>query len=240
MFATLTIIRYKKIAIPFAFLAMAIHRLPLWMNKKISFYKLMGCGKNGTFDKTPDWQQWSILTVQKNVHSSIDEKETNEIILGKFIGKWLSFFSCDTFTLILEPIESHGLWDKKKVFGILPAKSQYEGPVAVLTRATIRMDKLKFFWQNVAPIASKMNDAEGFLFSVGVGEIPWIKQATFSVWENKENMKAFAYGMKEHAEVIQKTRKEKWYSEDMFTRFKIINVIGRIKGKNPLESIKLG
>ena len=105
----------------------------------------------------------------------------------------------------------------------------------MLTRATIRMNKLKYFWQNVAPVADKMNVAKGFLFSVGVGEIPWIKQATFSVWQSREDMKAFAYGMKEHAAVIQKTRKENWYSEDMFVRFIIVNVSGTIGGKSPLE-----
>ncbi|MEO5944942.1 MAG: spheroidene monooxygenase, partial [Ferruginibacter sp.] len=66
MQVSLTIIRYRKIFVPFAFFAMAIFRLPLWLNKNISFYKLMGSGKNGTFDKTPDLQQWAILTVQQN------------------------------------------------------------------------------------------------------------------------------------------------------------------------------
>jgi hypothetical protein len=28
--------------------------------------------------------------------------------------------------------------------------------------------------------------------------------------------------MKEHAEVIKKTRQQKWYSEDMFTRFRVL------------------
>ena len=50
-------------------------------------------------------------------------------------------------------------------------------------------------------------------------------------------MKAFAYTMKEHREVIQKTRKENWYSEDMFTRFKIIKSDGMIDGKNPYKGI---
>ena len=45
MIVSLTIIRYKKIFIPFALLAMASHRLPLWLNKEISVYKLMGSGK---------------------------------------------------------------------------------------------------------------------------------------------------------------------------------------------------
>jgi hypothetical protein len=241
MFVSLTIIRYKKILIPFAILAMAIYRLPLWMNKKILFYKLLGCGKNGSFDKKPDWQQWSILTVQSSMLedqngevSANGRKELIQQLLGSFISHWLSFFNCETYTLLLQPIESHGLWDGKKVFGEWPVKTEYAGPIAVLTRATIRINKLKYFWQNVAPVTAQMKIAEGFLFSIGIGEIPWIKQATFSIWQSKEHMKAFAYGMKVHASVIQKTRKQDWYSEEMFTRFKIIKTMGSIQGLDPL------
>ena len=82
-----------------------------------------------------------------------------------------------------------------------------------------------------------MATAAGFRFSIGVGEVPWIKQATFSIWNSKADMKAFAYGMKEHAAVIQKTRKEDWYSEDMFTRFKIIQVLGALKMTGDAASI---
>jgi hypothetical protein len=83
-----------------------------------------------------------------------------------------------------------------------------------------------------------MQTAEGFITSVGIGEIPWIKQATFSVWQSKESMKAFAYGMKEHAEVIKKTRQQQWYSEDMFVRFIITGSVGSIRGQNPLKDLK--
>ena len=36
-------------------------------------------------------------------------------------------------------------------------------------------------------------------------------------------------------EVIQKTRQQKWYSEDMFVRFKINGCIGTVNGINPLK-----
>jgi hypothetical protein len=166
-----------------------------------------------------------------------DTEQLNKTILGGFITKWFSFFKCETCTFLLEPLETHGLWDGKKVFGTLPAKPDYNGPVAVLTRATVRINKLKYFWQNVAPVASQMATAKGFIYSAGVGEIPWIKQATFSVWNSKDDMKAFAYGMKIHADVIKKTRKQNWYSEDMFTRFNIIKTFGSIGGSNPMEDI---
>ena len=241
MQVSLTIIRYPKKFIPFAFLAMAVHRLPLWLNKNISFYKLMGSGKNGTFDKTPDLQQWAILSVQ-SLMCNVQDIDMNIAVLhqklyGSFITKWFSFFGCETFTLLLQPIEGHGTWDGKKVFGDLPVKTGYEGQIAVLTRATIRLNKLKYFWQNVAAVANRMAGAKGFITSFGIGEIPWIKQATFSIWQSKEDMKAFAYGMQEHAEVIQKTRQQKWYSEDMFTRFIITASIGTIKGSNILNNV---
>jgi hypothetical protein len=82
-----------------------------------------------------------------------------------------------------------------------------------------------------------MKNAKGYITSVSIGEIPWIKQATFSIWENKEDMLAFAYGMKEHTEVIKKTREQQWYSEEMFVRFKIIGNTGTIKGIDPLNRI---
>jgi heme-degrading monooxygenase HmoA len=218
MQVSLTIIKYPNRFIPFAFFAMALHRFPLWRHKNISFYKLMGTGKNGTFDKRPDFNQWAIMAA----HVTEITATNIETLYGNFIAKWFHIFKCEVKTYLLEPIEGHGTWDNKKPFGILPPKSDYEGKIAVLTRATIKLNKLKYFWQNVAPVAEKMNTAKGFLTSYGVGEIPWIKQATFSIWESKEDMKNFAYGMKEHAEVIKKTRQQKWYSEDMFTRFKVV------------------
>ncbi len=225
MLVSLTIIQYRSRFIPFAFIAMAIFRFPLFRNKNISFYKLMGTGKNGTFDKVPDLNQWAILAAHSNLSEKSNKDYTLLNLYGKFIAGWMNFFGCKTCIYILEPIESHGIWDKKKPFGDLPVKSIYEGKIAVLTRATIKLNKLKYFWQNVAPVAEKMVVAKGFITSYGVGEIPWIKQATFSIWESKEDMKNFAYGMKEHAEVIKKTRQQKWYSEEMFTRFRVVEEV---------------
>ncbi len=193
----------------------------------------MGCGKNGTFDKIPDIKQWAILAVHKKEPGNFKDK----IDYGSFIGHWWKLFNCETYTLFLDPLEGHGTWDGKKVFGDLPAKSTFEGRIATLTRATIRFSKLKYFWKHVAPVANRMNSAKGFIMSVGIGEVPWVKQATFSVWESKEDMKSFAYKMKEHTEVIRKTREQNWYSEDMFVRFSIRDSNGSIKGINPLHRI---
>lgn len=221
MRASLTIIKYKKGLVPFAFFAMALHRLPLWLNKNINFYKLMGSGKNGTFDKVPDLQQWAVLAVHRHMPAG-DTAYSPEKLYGKFIAAWFRFFKCRLHTYILDPVDGHGKWDGKNAFGEIERR-EITGKIAVLTRAAIKLNKLKYFWAHVASVAAKMNTAKGFVTSYGIGELPWIKQATFSIWETKEDMMAFAYGMQEHKEVVKKTRAEKWYSEDMFVRFQIVN-----------------
>jgi len=217
--ATLTIVRYPTWAIPFALLSMAIFRLPLWLNKNISFWKLMGSGKNGTFDKTPDWRQWAIMTSQNPTKLNAVQPEN---WYGTFIHQYWAFCHCNIIHYLLEPLEGHGVWDGKQAFGALPKQTEYDGEIAVLTRATVRLKRLKQFWAHVAGAAHDMTGAEGFVTSYGIGEIPWIKQATFSIWKSKADMKNFAYKMKNHAEVVRKTRQENWYSEEMFVRFKIL------------------
>ena len=234
MTATLTIIRYRKRFIPFALLAMALHRIPFWLNSNISFFKLLGCGRNGGFGTKPDWQQWGILSVQNNTTLTKDKKVNIKDLYGGFIAGWCRLFACELWTLLLEPLEGHGLWDGKKVFGELLPSTDYGGKIAVLTRATIRTSQLKHFRERVNDVNLVMKQAKGFVYSIGIGEMPLLKQATFSIWESKADMKAFAYQAKEHTEVIKRTRAEKWYSEEMFVRFRIISSTGTIRGLNPI------
>jgi hypothetical protein len=136
---------------------------------------------------------------------------------------------------VLELIEGHGSWDGKKLTPDTKNNAKTTGPIAVLTRATIKLGKLRNFWQNVAPVSDQMKHAGGLIMSIGIGEIPLIRQATFSIWDSMDHMKAFAYSMHEHREVIKKTRKDKWYSEEMFLRFKPITTMGSLKGHNPFQ-----
>ena len=65
----------------------------------------------------------------------------------------------------------------------------------------------------------KIWTAKGVLFYKGVGEWPWIQQATVSIWESFQAVNQFAYQHKGHAEIVRKTRQQKWYKEDLFSRF---------------------
>ncbi len=69
------------------------------------------------------------------------------------------------------------------------------------------------------PVSRSLKGKEGLLFSVGVGELPIIEQATFSIWRSSHAMKAYAYSSPQHAEVVRRTRELGWYKEEMFNRF---------------------
>ncbi len=235
MIVSITLVKYKRFYIPFALLAMALHRLPLMLNKKCLFWKLMGCGKNAGFSMKPDWQLWATLAVWK------DYQDLEHFQQHSWIADWWKKFSSDQWTLICEPLTSHGQWTGKEPFKQTEnsSGSNYAGPVAVITRARIRPSKIKRFWSSVAKVASIMSESKGYVASFSMGEAPLYLQATLSVWESMDDVVNFAYHSAEHREVIKKTRDEDWYSEELFARFKPVASIGTINNKRPLGNIKL-
>ena len=232
MLVSLSIVKYRRLLIPLALLAMAIHRIPLLLNKKCTFWKLMGCGKGGTFDLQPDFQQWALLGVWKS------EEDFTTFNNHSFISKWWKLFTQERLTILSKPLVSHGKWDGKEVFINDKLSEYYNGPLVVLTRATISFSKLKEFWSNVDTVAETMKKAPGFITSFGIGEAPIFKQATISIWKDLESMKAFAYSSKEHAEVIRKTKQRGWYKEELFARFRLLSVSGSINGVDPIKEIR--
>lgn len=245
MEAALTIIRYKKRFIFFAFQTMLIFRIPLLLNKNISFFKLLGTSRKGRFLMKPDWHQWGIITVSNKAYECKEgnTKQLNDPgkyllvreMYGPFIAGWFRLFKCETFTVFAEPLAGHGTWDGKPAFGKLPVHATHDGMIAILTRASIRLNKVRPFWKQVAPVEEELKNVKGLLTSFGMGELPFIKQVTFSVWENEAYMKTFAYGMKGHREAIENSKKHKWFSEEMYIRFRITGSFGTIGGIHPLE-----
>jgi len=214
---------------------MALFRPSLALNKVMSFHKLVGTGRNGTFDKNPDWQQFGVFSVSEEIPSmeSARYADWRKAYYGSFIDRYWNWAGAATGSFILEPILSHGSWNGRELFSQAKGKED-GGPVAVLTRATIRFSRAREFWAGVPAIQAQMKQAPGLLYSVGIGEMPYLRQATFSVWENLTAMKSFAYRMQEHREVIQRTRDRNWYSEEMFTRFRVLHAAGPLlEGKVP-------
>ncbi|PLK44288.1 DUF3291 domain-containing protein [Emticicia sp. TH156] len=225
MFMSLTIVRYPGWAVPLAFISMAVFRLPLLFTRGLTFWKLLGCGKNGTFDIEPDLKQWGLLAVWET------EADFENFRQHSFLQRWWKTLCHEQWTILCQPCEAHGKWDGKEPFSKSVVSKDYQGKIAVLTRASIRPSKLRGFWANVPPVAAGIKEAAGFVTSVGVGEMPFVRQATFSIWESLNDVKQFAYKQRTHADVVRKTRDEGWYSEELFARFIPLKTFGSLNGQ---------
>ena len=222
MLATITIVRYTGTKIIFGFFSMVVFRMLLFFDKDgPKFRKLMGTGKNGTFDIQPDLGQWVyFFTWDKKI-------DFEEYRNKSKIFRYIKLFSNTEFSILLLPIQSHGLWDNQNPFQP-KSLEKLEGSVAVLTRASINFNKTISFWRSVPKVSENLNQTPGLIYSIGFGEIPFLKQATLSIWEDLEAMKSFAYKGNHHKNVITKTKLENWYSEELFARFKVIETFGNI------------
>ena len=136
----------------------------------------------------------------------------------------------------LLPTMTHGEWAGQRPFDPDPDAYDPSGPVAVITRATIRTRKLPDFWRYVPRTSASVYDHPDRLLSIGIGEYPVFMQATFSVWRSGKAMQDFAYRSGHHKKVVQFTRERNWYKEEMFTRFQVLGTEGEWGGLEDLQS----
>jgi hypothetical protein len=189
----------------------------------LSFYRLMGSGKNGGFNPFPDWSVYSLLQVWDN-QACADRFFEKHPLIDQYRNK-----ATEIWTLYLRNIAAHGTWNKKVPFEKSAIISQ-EAPIAVLTRATIKWNWLIEFWKYVPTSQKSLKQNPGLEFSIGVGEVPIFQMATFSLWKDAESVKNFAYKSHEHRAAIEKTRKNNWYKEELFSRFQVFKTTGQWNG----------
>ncbi len=219
MYLLISLTYFQGFRVLFGWLSMPLFNIYLFFRHPTSFIKLMGTGKNGTFDVKPDFNMWATLSTWD------DLDQMQNFIENDFISRYNRFFGKTDLQIIAKTYTTHGLWDAQTPFkATAGTPPNVDSRIGVLTRASIRPSKVFSFWRNVPAVAVDLSQTPGLLKSIGIGEVPFFKQATFSIWENETAMKAFAYKQKEHSEVIRKTRKENWYSEDLFARFEILQM----------------
>jgi hypothetical protein len=136
----------------------------------------------------------------------------------------------------LRPLSSRGTWSGATPFdrpkGATsfdrpgPRPERMEGPVLALTRARLRPSRALTFWRAIPPVARELAAAPGLLARFGAGEAPIGWQGTVSVWRSAADLTAFAYRQPEHRAVIERTPADRWYAEELFARFAVLEVSG--------------
>lgn len=86
------------------------------------------------------------------------------------------------------------------------------------------------FQAEVPPVSQSLHMSEGLLTAFGIGEAPIGLQGTISIWVDNKSLTQFAQREQAHREVIEKTHKLDWYSEELFARFAVISAQGHLNG----------
>lgn len=185
----------------------------------LQFYKLMGSGKDFGFNPLPDWSTYALLTVWDS-----EDNATTFFKNSKLFDLYRSRSeTIDTHYMYC--IKTHGYWSSQRPFETRTFDTPSDLPIGVITRATIKKRHLLKFWKYVPHSTKALKGNSNLLYTKGIGEVPIIQMATFSIWKNMEAILEFAYKNQHHRKAVTLTKKHNWYKEEMFSRFVIYKTI---------------
>ncbi|GAA3222268.1 monooxygenase [Dactylosporangium siamense] len=240
--------RVRRAAVPLAFWGMAVDRRRL--RRQAGFVKLLGTGRGSDFGAgKADLTRWAAIIVGDAVvvppmrGAVASCVVTLEPIASR--GTWAGhapFTPDDTST----PVAHRSPADGKSApadgtsspadGGSDPAAHERDpagrksrkadGMIAVLTRARLKAHKAPAFWRAIDPVSRVLPGAEGMICAFGVGEAPVGFQGTVSLWRSAADVVRFAYRQPEHAAVVDRTAREGWYAEELFARFRVLDITG--------------
>ncbi|MEO1537548.1 MAG: spheroidene monooxygenase [Pseudomonadota bacterium] len=196
----------------------------------MTFWKLCGSGTGEGFTPKPNTRVYGMLCVWNNEEAARDGVQNAEIF------KRYRLRADETWTVFMSPVSTWGAWSGVAPFNA--AEAGYQGPLAALTRATLRPRALLRFWRRVPDISRVIGQDSNVVFKIGIGEIPFLHQVTFSIWPNTSSMAAFARDKSgPHAQAIQAVRDGNWFREELYARFRILDDEGSWSGESPLKTL---
>ncbi len=225
-----TLAHYPKRGSIAALSHLGLDRLPLALTSGLRFWRLLGVGKGRAFDPHADLQRFALFTVW-DTYTALKRFETRSAIMRRINQR-----ADEVWTVHMRPIRWHGKWGGRDPFvGMIPVEPPEPGPWVILTRATLNFTKRRPFLDAVPAVAEQLLQQPNYINSVGVGESPFLHQATLSLWRTLPSVTSFAYGpTTKHIDVIRRTRSEQWYREELFARFRPLETMGTWDGVDPL------
>jgi hypothetical protein len=210
---TLYVWRVPPSALPRVLWRMAVDRRRLRRTPGVSFAKLLGTGRDLCFGPaSADPTRWAAVVVRDGGAA------------GSVIPAWDAIATARC-RLTLRLISSRGAWAGRSPFDRADVPAP-DGPVLALTRARLRAGRAVRFWRTIPSVATTLPTAPGLLAAFGIGEAPLGWQGTVSVWRDAADLVGFAYRQPEHRAAVTATPVRRWYAEELFARFAVLDIAG--------------
>ena len=156
---TVTLCSYEGSQRLWAFNQMGSSRRVLARTGGLRFWRLLGTGHGRGFSLRPDFSRYGLLAVWESADAA-DRFLSSSPLMDAYRQR-----SAECWNLWLRAYDARGAWGGSNPF--LPlARSAGSGPVAVLTRAAIRLSRLRSFWGAVPSTTPGLDRAQGLLASV--------------------------------------------------------------------------
>ena len=188
----------------------------------LNFAKVMGSGAEGGFGLAPSGTHRGLFLVFD------DEPHARAFVeQSPVLAAWRAH-ARELLVAVLRPYSSKGSWSGAAMQAT--AQAPAAGPIAALTRASIRPRHALKFWRLSPPAELALARAEGCLLAAGLGEAPLVRQCTFSLWTSTEAMDRYARSGA-HQQAIRTAYGGGYFSESMFVRFVPLDVRGTWQGR---------
>jgi spheroidene monooxygenase len=203
----------------------ALNRLP-----GVSFMRMVGTGSREGFFPWPNFGVYGLIAAWPSLeHARAQVEESRPY-------RAYRAHASETVSFYLRPTRSRGAWGGRAPFAVEPAGA--EGPLAVLTRATIRPRHMLAFWGRTPAIRASIPQSGGLRFQAGMGEVPWLNQITFTVWTDRAALRAFAHDPAgPHGAAAAAARTRGWFAEELFARFDVLACDGIWQGRAVLDDL---
>jgi hypothetical protein len=189
----------------------------------LRFFKILGSGHENGFGLRPSASRQALFCVFDDDAAADAFLDTSPVSAG------YRAHAREYFAVKLRAFSSRGSW--AGVGLPVSADPPAAGPIATLTRASIRPAVAWAFWRMAAPAERALAQAQGCLLAAGVGEAPLLRQATFSLWDSVQSMDAYAR-QGAHLEAIKAAHQHRYFTESMFVRFVPSGLRGVWKGRS--------
>jgi len=188
----------------------------------LRFAKVLGSGHDGGFGLKPSASRQGLFLLFERPEDARNFIDRSPRLLAYRAR------ARELLTLRLAAYSVRGSWSGTAP--ALAAAPPVDGPIAALTRASIRPFAAARFWRHAPPAQADLAHAGGCLLAVGLGEAPVLRQATFSLWDSVRSMDAYAR-RGAHLAAIRASASQGFFSESMFVRFVVHEVRGTWKGR---------